>query len=121
MKQKGNEARRQKKERELEKIERKSRILRDLRVEYDTRPEEIGADGGVKTTDSSSSFRKYEERRQYEEENFLRLNETKEDKKFKKQYKRRGMIQGLQNDFKVCIRMVRLFPSFANVKFPELW
>ncbi|CAG8504918.1 10897_t:CDS:2, partial [Acaulospora colombiana] len=59
----------------------KSRIMKDLIAEYDDRPEEVDIIGGVHggTVADERLEKELEERRRYEEENFIRLPMSKKE------------------------------------------
>ncbi|RIA85714.1 Sas10/Utp3/C1D family-domain-containing protein [Glomus cerebriforme] len=73
----------------------KSRLIKDLINEYDDRPEESTIIGSTQNNDNVE----LEERLNYEEENFIRLNLSKKDlKKFKKSRRLEDEFENL-NDF----------------------
>ncbi|KAI8821494.1 Sas10/Utp3/C1D family-domain-containing protein [Fimicolochytrium jonesii] len=87
----------------------RSRLLRDLRSQYDDRPEEQTAQGtgyGASEVGASKEDEKWAERERFEEENFVRLNLTREDKKLQKAIETQGArlrfndeFQALEEDF----------------------
>ncbi|KAI8922143.1 Sas10/Utp3/C1D family-domain-containing protein [Powellomyces hirtus] len=87
----------------------RSRLLRDLRSQYDDRPEEMTAEGtgyGASEVGASKQDEQWAERERFEEENFVRLNLTREDKKLQKNIAQQGArlrfndeFQALQEDF----------------------
>lgn len=90
-------------ERTLEKASR-SRMLNDLRAQYDDRPEEMTAEGtgyGAAEIGASKEDEKWAEREKYEEDNYTRLNMTRLDKKLYKTLEKRGGSLRFQNEFDV--------------------
>ena len=84
-----------------------SRILQDMQMEYDDKPEEMMADGtSMYTFDKSSNKaeKKIKALEEAEEEQFLRISRTKQDKRLYKE-RNRGLLndelKGLQDDFKI--------------------
>ncbi|KAJ3159309.1 hypothetical protein HDU86_001912 [Geranomyces michiganensis] len=87
----------------------RSRLLRDLRSQYDDRPEEMTAEGtgyGAAEVGASKDDEEWAERERYEEENFTRLNMKREDKRLVKRIAKQGAgnrfaneFQALQEDF----------------------
>lgn len=82
----------------------RSRLLRDLRAQYDERPEEMTAEGtgyGAQEVGASKEDEKWVERERFEEENFVRLNMTREDKKLANQLRKKGALLRFQDEFQV--------------------
>jgi U3 small nucleolar ribonucleoprotein protein LCP5 len=81
-----------------------SRVLSDLKHQFDDRPEEISAEGtGYGQQDAGGSYidQKWKERQDFEEEHFIRLNMTKQEKKIQKRMAKTGSLMRFQNEFKV--------------------
>ncbi|KAJ3044575.1 Serine/threonine-protein kinase smg1 [Rhizophlyctis rosea] len=88
-------------QRALEKASR-SRMLADLRTQFDSRPEELTAHGtGYAAAEMGASVEdeKWAERERYEEENMVRLSMTREDKKLARTLEKRGGLMRFQNEF----------------------
>lgn len=82
----------------------RSRLLKDLRNQFDERPEEMSAEGmgyGGRDAANTVEDRTWNEREVFEEENFMRLNMTKTDKKLVKRLSQKGALMRFQNEFKV--------------------
>jgi hypothetical protein len=81
----------------------RSRLLNELRAQYDDRPEEQTAEGtGYGAHEIGNEFdEKWKERERFEEENMVRLNMTREDKKLRKHLEKRASTTRFQNDFEV--------------------
>jgi hypothetical protein len=100
----------------------RSRLLKDLRNQFDERPEEMSAEGmGYGGRDAANTIedRTWTERETFEEENFMRLNMTKTDKKLVKKLSQKGALMRFQNEFKVCILVLqndRFLIAFACIK-----
>jgi U3 small nucleolar ribonucleoprotein protein LCP5 len=80
----------------------RSRILTDLKDQYDDRPEEFSAGGtgyGNKDTNATKEDVTWNEREAFEEENFMRLNMTREDKRLVKRLSRTGGLMRFHNEF----------------------
>ncbi|KAI9105300.1 Sas10/Utp3/C1D family-domain-containing protein [Phlyctochytrium arcticum] len=92
----------------------KSRLLRDLKSQFDNRPEEMTAEGtgyGAREVGASRDDEKWTEREQFEEENFTRLNVTREDKKLEKRLRDRGAQMRFQDEFQALEEDFRDFSS----------
>ncbi|ORX83475.1 hypothetical protein BCR32DRAFT_266946 [Anaeromyces robustus] len=79
----------------------KSRLLRDLQEQYDSRPEELTAAGtgyGVHEV-ATRMDEKLLEKQKYEEENFMRFTLTREEKKARKRMNKRRGVMSLQDEF----------------------
>ncbi|KAJ3033381.1 hypothetical protein HDV00_006400 [Rhizophlyctis rosea] len=79
-----------------------SRLLADLRAQYDSRPEEMTAHGtgyGTKEVGASVDDERFAEREKYEEENFMRLSMTREDKRIHKRLEKRGGLARFEDEF----------------------
>ena len=90
----------------------KSRILTDLKDQFDDRPEEFSAAGtgyGNRDSNSTKEDQTWNEREAFEEENFMRLNMTREDKKLSKKLSRSGGLMRFHNEFQVRF--------FTRIKF----
>ncbi|KAI9008142.1 Sas10/Utp3/C1D family-domain-containing protein [Gaertneriomyces semiglobifer] len=88
-------------QKEKEKVSR-SRLLRDLRSQYDDRPEEMTAQGtgyGAQEVGASKEDERWTERETFEEENFVRLNLTREDKKLQKKLSQKGALLRFHDEF----------------------
>ena len=99
-------------QRALEKASR-SRMLADLRTQFDSRPEELTAHGtGYAAAEMGASVEdeKWAERERYEEENMVRLIMTREDKKLARALEKRGGLMRFQNEFDVSFGV----PSYAT-------
>lgn len=84
----------------------RSRILTDLKNQYDDRPEEVSTGGtgyGNKDSNATKEDRTWNEREAFEEENFMRLNMTREDKKLVKRLSRSGGLMRFHNEFQVSL------------------
>ncbi|TPX67850.1 hypothetical protein SpCBS45565_g03427 [Spizellomyces sp. 'palustris'] len=80
----------------------RSRLLRDLRSQYDDRPEEMTAEGtgyGAHEVSASKQDEKWAERERFEEENFIRLNMTREDKRMAANLRKKGALMRFQDEF----------------------
>ncbi|KAJ3325892.1 hypothetical protein HDV06_002277 [Boothiomyces sp. JEL0866] len=80
----------------------KSRLLRDLRSQYDDRPEEYDAEGtgyGAREVGASKEDEQMKERETFEEENFIRLNLSKKEKKMAQKLGKQGGIMRFRNEF----------------------
>jgi hypothetical protein len=80
----------------------RSRILTDLKDQYDDRPEEFSAGGtgyGNRDITATKEDRTWNEREAFEEENFMRLNMTRADKKLVKRLSRSGGLMRFHNEF----------------------
>ncbi|KND04102.1 hypothetical protein, variant [Spizellomyces punctatus DAOM BR117] len=80
----------------------RSRLLRDLRSQYDDRPEEMTAEGtgyGAHEVGASKQDEKWAERERFEEENFIRLNMTREDKRLAANLRKKGALMRFQDEF----------------------
>ncbi|KAI9503728.1 hypothetical protein BX070DRAFT_175275, partial [Coemansia spiralis] len=92
----GNEtAKREKEERRMMERASRSRLVRDLMVEYDDRPEMTTATGNPSVGITDERFEKLaEERSRYEEENFTRISLSKKERKGL-----RTKLTGLEDEF----------------------
>jgi U3 small nucleolar ribonucleoprotein protein LCP5 len=79
----------------------KSRLLRDLQEQYDSRPEELTAAGtGYGLHEVATKMdEKLLEKQRYEEENFMRFTLTREEKKARKRMNKRRGVMSLQEEF----------------------
>ncbi|KAG4104832.1 Sas10/Utp3/C1D family-domain-containing protein [Neocallimastix lanati (nom. inval.)] len=79
----------------------KSRLLRDLQEQYDSRPEELTAAGtGYGLHEVATKMdEKLLEKQKYEEENFMRFTLTREEKKARKRMNKRRGVMSLQDEF----------------------
>ena len=87
----------------------RSRILHDLRDQYDDRPEEVsvgGAGYGNRDSIATKEDITWNERETFEEENFTRLNMTRADKRLKKRLSRSGGLLRFHNEFQVFLRLL---------------
>ncbi|KAJ3065318.1 hypothetical protein HK102_007932 [Quaeritorhiza haematococci] len=100
-------------QRQMEKAQR-SRLMNELRAQFDERPEEMTAEGtgyGAREVGNELDDR-WTEREQYEEENFVRLNLSREDKKARKAILKRGGLMRFQNEFQ---NLEQDFASLSDV------
>lgn len=82
----------------------KSRLLKDLAQQYDERPDEIDAEGtgyGQREIGASKEDEEFKERQAFEEENFIRLNLTRKDKKMEAKMNKQGGLIRFKNEFDV--------------------
>ena len=90
-----------KRERDLIKASR-SRLFKDLASQYDDHPDELDAEGvgyGSKGIAQSKEDIAIKERENYEEENFIRLNLTKADKKQQRRMQKQGGLIRFRSEF----------------------
>ena len=81
----------------------KSRLLRDLQSEYDDRPEDLDVGGtgySAKEVGASKEDEEWKERVAFEEENMIRRNLTRKDKKMVRMLEQQGWLHRFKNDFK---------------------
>eukprot|EP00834_Sanchytrium_tribonematis_P001254 NODE_29_length_37665_cov_1.081563.p15 type:complete len:255 gc:universal NODE_29_length_37665_cov_1.081563:25394-24630(-) len=84
-----------------------SRIMRDFQMEIDDKPEEMLADGTASYAFDRSNDKiqqKIKERESIEEDNFLRIQRTKKDKKMYQKLASQTLndeMKGLREDFKI--------------------
>ncbi|KAJ3279480.1 hypothetical protein HK104_001429 [Borealophlyctis nickersoniae] len=86
----------------MKEVASRSRMLHDLRAQFDDRPEEMTAEGtgyGVHEAGASKEDQKWAERERFEEDNFMRLSMTREDKKLQKRLQKQGGLLRFQNEF----------------------
>ncbi|KAJ3019941.1 hypothetical protein HKX48_001531 [Thoreauomyces humboldtii] len=105
----------------------RSRLLRDLRSQYDDRPEEENAEGtgyGARDVGASKQDEQWAERERFEEDNFVRLNLTRDDKKLQKNIAQQGArlrfndeFQALQEDFSDLSRVQRAVADEDEINF----
>jgi len=83
----------------------KSRLVHDLRSQYDDRPDELDVGGTGYTPQEVGSMidQKIEERENYEEENFMRFTLSKKDKKLREKISKGGVSLRVQDEFDVRI------------------
>ncbi|KAJ8326584.1 hypothetical protein BDEG_24861 [Batrachochytrium dendrobatidis JEL423] len=80
----------------------RSRLLGDLQTEFDDRPEEVDAEGtgyGARGATITKEDEKLREREEFEEENFIRLNLSKKDKRIERTMQTKGHLMRFQNEF----------------------
>lgn len=83
----------------------RSRLLKDLADQYDERPEEMSAEGtgyGSHRGAGTKEDQDWQDRERFEEENFIRLNFTKNDKKLARKLSKKGALLRFQNEFNAC-------------------
>ena len=84
----------------------RSRLLKDLKAQYDDRPEEMSAEGtgyGGRDSTATKEDQKWNDREAFEEANFIRLNMTRADKRSAKRLAKKGCLMRFQNEFKVFL------------------
>ena len=92
-----------------------SRIYKDLVSQYDEQPEELDAEGvgyGSKGNAASKEDVMIKEREDYEEENFMRLNLTRADKKAQKRMQKQGGLIRFRNEFDDLHKDFKEFKKF---------
>ncbi|KAI8899392.1 hypothetical protein BC833DRAFT_585750 [Globomyces pollinis-pini] len=86
----------------LRDVASKSRLIRDLQTQYDDRPEEYDAEGtgyGAREVGASKEDEIWKEREAFEEENFIRMNMSKKDKKMAMKIGKQGGLMRFRNEF----------------------
>ncbi|TPX30739.1 hypothetical protein SmJEL517_g05766 [Synchytrium microbalum] len=93
----------------------RSRIIRDLRSQFDDRPEETSTEGtGYSRKDGMTDWDKsWDEREKFEEDHFIRLNLTKKDKWHRKELQKTGGMGRFQDEFE---NLDTDFASLTSVK-----
>lgn len=109
-------------------IANNSRILNELRDEYDDRPEEesalgMGYGGKMKGNDMDDRL---EQRIKFEEDNFIRKTMSKQDKKLLNTVNKRGGVLRFQNEFQVFFFFKKTAPLTQKnlgpgYRFPKNW
>lgn len=79
----------------------KSRLLRDIQEQYDNKPEELTSRGtGYGLHEVATRMdEKLLEKQKYEEENFMRFNLTREEKRARKKMNKRRGVMTLEDEF----------------------
>ena len=92
----------EKKDISKEKLQ-KSRLLNELRAQYDSRPEELSAQGtGYSVQDSKYYLdEKMVEKERYEEDNFVRLPVSRKERLQRKRLDKQGSLLRFQDEFDV--------------------
>ncbi|TPX46210.1 hypothetical protein SeLEV6574_g03342 [Synchytrium endobioticum] len=92
----------------------KSRIIRDLRSQFDDRPEEASTEGtGYARKDTMTEWdHEWNEREKFEEDHFVRLNLTRKDKSQRKQLQKSGGMGRFQDEFE---NLDRDFDSLSSL------
>ncbi|RKO83767.1 Sas10/Utp3/C1D family-domain-containing protein [Blyttiomyces helicus] len=81
----------------------RSRLLADLRTQFDDRPEEMSAEGtgygAREVIGGNADDERWAERERFEEENMIRLSMTREDKRSQKRMAKMGGLKRFQDEF----------------------
>jgi U3 small nucleolar ribonucleoprotein protein LCP5 len=93
------------KKEKLQKKARDSRLLKDVAQQYDTRPEQQDVQGIGFTADyaATSEDKLIKERKEYEEEHFMRMALSRKDKKMEKRMHKQGGLLRFKNEFQVIL------------------